>query len=163
VLSRKSIGYPALALVATMALGGWLAWSWYSDPVRSVQRTWNKMLNLTEKRQWEQIEEMISPEFSSEWGYNRPEAVALGEEILRHFFFLRFIVPEDAVIEITTPGTALLSARLELEGSGSPLAQLAIKQLQEHPGRFLFTFTQEEPGPRGWRLTALSHENPLPW
>lgn len=146
-----------------LGLAAWALWAWYADPVRSVQRQWKQLLSLTEKRQWEQLETGISPHFSSEWGYDRKEALGLAEEALRHFFFLRFVAPEDPEVQITSPQTAVLRARLEIEGSGSPLAQMAIRQLAEHPGAFLFTFVQEAKGPGGWRLTHLAHENSLPW
>jgi hypothetical protein len=146
---RLLIGALLVIVLACVPLG-----LWHFQPKRQALLTWERLLRTVEKRDWVAVSGMMAEDYRDAWGQTRTEAVTRGSEGLAQFFWIT-INPEKSTWEFG-PGRASVSARLQMDGHGTPLAQMAVDRFNQLKKDFQFAFRKESWKPWDWKLVSIS-------
>lgn len=95
----------------------------------------------------------MADDYSDRWGHDKSAVIAHSREVFSQFFAIELTAQDLAVAESDGIGTA--SARLQLRGSGGPLAQFAIERVSTLREPFTFTWRLRSGKPWDWVLTRV--------
>ena len=123
------------------------------QPERQVRLHQSHLIRAVEKRNWDRFASFVADDYSDLWGHDRTFVLRESREVFRQFLFLTLRQEiESAEADF---GRGKVSARLEIEGSGGPLAELAKQHVNglRHP--FTFHWQQGSWKPWDWQLTRV--------
>jgi len=135
-----------------VAIGLYLLWSW--QPERQVAHRFGELLTALEDRKWKKVDQLISPEYSDEWGTRKADLLRWSEEGLRHFFWITF-TPADPRFSREAEGVITVETRLKLDGRGTAIASAAIDRVNGLSDPILFVWRKEGGKPWDWRLASI--------
>jgi hypothetical protein len=154
-----------------LLVGGGIFW-WYFQPERALQRDWQRLLAAVEKRQWEKVESYLAEDYTDSWGQDRATALGRGEDVMRIFLFVNFATAppveadnsqEPDGITLTSSETARQRIRLQMSGSGGPLAAEWVRRFNQLPGSFTISWRRQPGWPPRWEVVSLQHDAAARW
>ena len=163
------LGLAAGVVFLLLLLGGGGLW-WYYQPERALPRDWQRLLQAVEKRQWDRVETYLAQGYTDAWDQDRASALGRAEDVLRIFLVVRFTTvtdektaePESFVLTSST--TARQRVRLQMGGSGGPLAAEWIRRFNQLPGSFTIEWQRatDDSGevlwPPRWEVLSVDHD-----
>lgn len=123
------------------------------QPARQVRRHTEQLLSAVENKNWKRLGELMSDDYSDQWGHDKSAVIAHSREVFSQFFAIE-LTPHDLVIA-ESDGIGTASAKLTLRGSGGPLAQYAIDRVATLRSPFVFTWRLRSGKPWDWVLTRV--------
>jgi hypothetical protein len=141
------------ASIACTALILHAVWLW--QPERQLRLHHQHFIAAAEDRDWKEFTGFIDDAFADRWGHDRPAVVRECSEILRQFFALS-IKSEIIALKIEREKGEILST-LKLEGNGTPIAQYAMRAVNELNEPFTFEWRRKSWKPWDWRLVRADH------
>ena len=154
-MPRKPLLLLAAALAATISL--WLAWRWQPDV--AARHRFEALLRATEDRDFDDLEELFDPAYADRWGMDRTTVLREGREVLRQFFALS-IAPDPAPPAVRPgagPRERVIETRLRIDGTGTPIAELAKSEVNRIDTAWVFTLRRADWKPWNWRLVRLDN------
>lgn len=149
----RSWWLPGLALALLVAIP-WLIMSW-ANADRQLSKKQAEFLEALGSRKASAIEGLLSKDYHDQWGFDRVQAAAAMQDATSHFIALA-VQPIDPVA--TRSGReATVRQRLQISGSGTPLAGEVIRQVNRLKEPFVFTWKRESVWPSSWRLVRIEH------
>lgn len=145
---QLGIGFGA----AGVAFGLALWWTW--QPERQVARRFSDLLVAVEARKWQHAGNLISPEYSDEWGSSKGELLRWSEEGLRQFFWIT-LTPLDPQFTRETDQVMRVETRLRVDGRGTGLALAAMDRVNDLSAPFIFIWRKESGKPWDWKLASV--------
>ncbi len=142
------------AIVLALLVGGWLVYRW--QPERQIERHQAALLEALGDRNWKRVNRLLAPDFRLRTGHDREWLIREGREVLRQFIALE-IKPVDPVLERPEPDKGTVRSRLQVKGSGSPIAQHARDAVNNDPEPFLFVWKHQSWKPWDWQLMTIDH------
>ncbi|MFM8807471.1 MAG: hypothetical protein ACKOJB_00955 [Chthoniobacterales bacterium] len=144
----------AIAILALV----WIVWlvRLWSLEQQAELHTLN-LLARASKQDWVAVGKMIAPDYRDAWGHGKEKALTDAEEFGQHFFSLR-IGPVEPLTVQSEAGTATVSARLGVYGSGTPMAHAIIEAVHELEGPFAFRWQKSGSWPWQWTLSGLEQK-----
>lgn len=133
----------------------WLVRLW--SPDRQAELHTLNLLARASRQDWSAVGEMMAPDYRDAWGHGKEKAMTDAEEFGRHFFSLR-IGPVEPLAVRSEKGTATVSARLGVYGSGTPMAHAVIEAVHELEKPFVFLWRKSGSWPWQWALAELGQE-----
>jgi len=128
---------------------------WLWQPERQVLKHNEHLLKAASSRNWTALAEFINEKYSDRWGHDKASALSDSREVLGQFFVLE-ITGESA--GCSTDGlVATVSCRLKMSGKGSPLADIAVNEINALKTPFTFQWTRQSWKPWDWQLTRADN------
>ncbi len=154
MLACMSIPVRAVAF-AVIAVCVGLAWYvlhlW--SPARQAELHTLNLLRRASSRDWVAAERMMSPDYRDDWGHDRAGAVEDAKLVFGHFFVLE-IAPLEPPRVVADSGTAALSLRVGVFGSGTPVAAAVMDEVRGLREPFVFHWRKSGPWPWQWELSG---------
>ena len=123
------------------------------QPARQLQLHQANLLRAVEKRNWERFARFIADDYSDRWGHDKEFVLRESREVFRQFLFLTVHHEVRAMQILDQKGTVV--ARIELAGSGGPLADLARGRVNALSEPFTFRWRQRSWKPWDWQLVEV--------
>jgi hypothetical protein len=145
----------AAGLLIVIGLVSFAAIRW--SPKRVVERNQTALIEALEGRSQRKLRRLISPEYEDRWGFDRDDVITSILDVGGQFFVLAVIpsVTEYAVEK----REATVTSKLEISGSGSPIAHQAIRFAHRLKEPFLFSWRKESFWPGDWKLAQLENRD----
>jgi hypothetical protein len=148
-MDRKMKAVYAVVLLGIVAI--YIAALW--QPARQVQLHQTNLLRAVEKRNWERFASFMADDYSDRWGHDKEFVLRESREVFRQFLFLTVRQEVRAMQIGDQRGTVL--ARIELTGSGGPLASVATERVNALSKPFTFRWRQRSWKPWDWQLVDV--------
>lgn len=113
------------------------------------------LLQAVEERDWDRFGRFFAAHYSDAWGHDKGFVLRESREVFRQFLLLT-VQHEVQTLQVGE-GRGAVSARITLEGSGSPIAQIAKRTVNGLREPFTFRWEQQSWKPWDWRLVAVAH------
>lgn len=139
----------AVVLLGIVAI--YIAALW--QPARQVQLHQTNLLRAVEKRNWERFASFMADDYSDRWGHDKEFVLRESREVFRQFLFLTVRQEVRAMQIGDQRGTVV--ARIELAGSGGPLATVARERVNALSEPFTFRWRQRSWKPWDWQLVDV--------
>lgn len=123
------------------------------QPARQVQLHQANLLRAVEKRNWERFASFMADDYSDRWGHDKEFVVRESREVFRQFLFLTVRQEVRATTILDQKGTVV--ARIELTGSGGPLANVVRERVNALSEPFTFRWRQRSWKPWDWQLVQV--------
>ena len=136
---------------ALLAMALWCAWLW--QPERQVRLHQRSLLRAVSKRDWPRVAELMADNYSDRWGHDKTIALDRAKQVFGQFMFLT-IRADPPGAESIDPG-GKWSARLVVEGRGSPIADAVEQRVAALRDPWIFTWVQQSWKPWDWTLTRV--------
>lgn len=149
----RRFALPIIGLLV-LALLPWMIVRW-SNPDRQLSKKQTTFFQALEHRRASNVEDLLSLTYRDQWQFDRKTAVLAMQDATSHF--ISFAIQP---IDLTTKRTgreAVTTARLQVSGSGSPLAGEVIRQINTLRTPFVFTWKRESIWPSSWRLVTIEN------
>ena len=140
----------AAGLVA-VASAIFLALLW--QPARQVRLHQEHLLRAVGKRNWQAVGRFIAAEYHDRWGHDKENVLAQSAQVFGQFLWCD-IQTEERMLAISD-GSAALSARLTLAGTGGPLAEYARQRVNVLDAPFTFQWMRRSWKPWDWVLVEV--------
>ncbi len=135
-----------------LAIAGLALW-WWLQPERQVRRAEKRLVEALESRDFAALERMLAEDYSDRWGQNKAIVISRLSDVLRQFLFLT-VVHEEKALEFSGGGW-VLSAKIELKGTGGALAMHAKDELNRLKRPFAITW-RNNGGPTKWVIATVA-------
>ena len=142
---RLALGLAALAILIFLAL----LW----QPERQVRLHHEHFLKAVGKRNWQAVGKFIAAEYHDRWGHDKENVLAQSAQVFGQFLFCE-IQSEDRSLAVEN-GSAAVSARILLGGTGGPIAEYAKQRVSALTEPFVFKWTRQSWKPWDWVLTEV--------
>jgi hypothetical protein len=141
--------------IGLFALGfGAALFAAWCAPERQLRRHQAALMDAFGDRDFKKVERLVAPDYADRWKFDRERLIRESREVLRHFIALEVAC---AVGELRVDGRrATVEARIRLEGTGSPVARMAMDAVNALDGPFAFEWRRENL-PWKWRLASADH------
>ena len=149
----KRFALPIIGLLG-LALLRWMIFRW-SNPDRQLSQKQTAFFQALERRRASNVEDLLSLTYRDQWQFDRNSAVLAMQDATSHFISLA-IQPIDLRTK-RTGREAVTTARLQVSGSGTPLAGEVIRQINTLRTPFVFTWKRESIWPSSWRLVKIEN------
>lgn len=131
------------------------AWAGFElMPARQLDRAFDCLIRAVEKRDWKKVREIMADDYQDGWGQDREQAVASASQVLGQFLVLGVTIDRRSVER--EGGRATISARLRLEGRGSPLAEIVLQGTNALQDDFQFAWRRKSWKPWDWKLVSVN-------
>jgi len=148
----KNLGRTAVVLALLLAVSLYFRW----QPERQIERHQAILLKALGDRNWKKVNRLLAPDFRLRTGHDREWLLREGREVLRQFIALE-IRPVDPVLERPEPDKGTIRSRLQIRGSGSPIAQHAKDAVNNAREPFRFVWKHQSWKPWDWQLITIDH------
>jgi hypothetical protein len=145
-MNRKLL-VPAIAVTLFM-VALFLGTLW--QPTRQVRLHQRHLLRAIEDRNWQRAAKFMADDYSDRWGHDKEFALREAREVFRQFFAVT-INQEERSLHVDS-GNGMVFARLKLDGTGGPLAHMAIERINALTAPFVFRWQQRSWKPWDWQL-----------
>jgi hypothetical protein len=125
------------------------------QPGRQLRLHQAHFFRALEKRDWERVHRFIAEDYSDRWGHDKEFVLRESREILRQFLFLKVRHELREVATIGDGAEGSVSARVTLEGSGGPLAEIAKAHVASLSQPFVFRWVHRSWKPWDWKLREI--------
>ena len=105
-----------------------------------------------QSRDFAAFERMLADDYRDAWGHNKSNVVSRSSEVLGQFLFLT-ISHEEKSLE-SRGGTWIASEKVALKGTGGPLANHAMDEVNRLTQPFAFSW-RNNGGATKWVITAV--------
>ena len=143
---RLTLGLAAVALVVFLAL----LW----QPARQVRLHQEHFLKAVAKRNWEKVGHFIGAEYHDRWGHDKENVLAQSAQVFGQFLFCNIQSEERSLV--LENGSATVSAKLVMGGTGGPLADYAMQRVNALTVPFVFKWVRKSWKPWDWELTEVN-------
>lgn len=126
------------------------------QPERQIELHQAHLLTALGDRHWKKVDRFIAPTFTDRVGHDKAWVLRESREVLRQFIALdiKAIDPEIEPLA-ATPEIGVVRSRLQIIGTGSPIANYAKETVNSSTHPFLFTWKRQSWKPWDWQLTTL--------
>lgn len=139
-------------LIAIIWAGWWLFGRSTETEVLAAQQ---KLITALEDRKWSKVKDVLSDNYSDEFGYNKEAAADLLQQALGNFLFLTL---NNEVTSISTSADAAqVQTKIQMDGHGLGFSSMVIGQVNSMSGPWHFHWRKENPWPWGWKLVKVYH------
>ncbi len=143
---------PVAGLVAVaIALGLFVTW----QPAYQVDSKFRDLVEAAQDRDWDDVTDLMAPEYKDRWGFDRERVVRESREALSQFFALE-IKAERPVMEVAE-GKATVVATLRIKGSGTVVAEYIESEVNTWEDPFTFEWRRMSWKPWDWKLVRVDH------
>jgi hypothetical protein len=142
------------ASIGLLILVVWGLWLW--QPQRQARLHQRSLLKAVEQRDWEELADLLDPQYTDHWGFDKETAPGAAQKAFSQFFFLT-VRTEDPQWEFAG-GSARFMAKLKLEGSGGPLTEVVIDRVNSLRTPFTFEWIHRSWKPWDWKLEMVEQE-----
>jgi hypothetical protein len=137
--------------VALLTLVFYSAWLW--RPERQVRLHTAHLLKAVEGRRWKKVDAFVADNYSDRWNHDKGFVLRASNEVFGQFLFLS-IQSQTLTCEVSG-STGVTRDRVKIGGSGGPIAQLVVEQVNRLQQPFVFTWERMSWKPWDWRLTRF--------
>ncbi len=148
-MDRKIKAVYAVVVLAIVA--AYIAALW--QPARQLRLHQANLLRAVEKRNWDRFARFVADDYSDRWGHDKEFVLRESREVFRQFLFLGVRHEICAVQKLEENGTVVV--RIELTGSGGPLADMAKERVNSLAQPFAFRWRRQSWKPWDWQLVAV--------
>jgi hypothetical protein len=152
-----TIQLPPLRTLIGIAVGLAVLISAYAvydfQPKRQLKKAHHKLMTAAEARDWNRVGELVAESYHDASGLTKSTAVASAREVFANFLVLGVEAPADSVTVQAESGS--VSAVIRLTGSGNPIAQMVIEQVNVVQTPFVFRWQKQSWKPWDWQLTEV--------
>lgn len=150
VLSRRK-----LATGAALLLGGIAFSAWWTQPDRSLERTWTGLISAVESRNPSGIRDRLAPDYADRWGYDRESLTNDARLAFFHFRELELRVQDVAIAREGGYATITAILRIQVEGSDEATnARLTVNSIYTP---YTFEWERNRRFPWSWKLKRFDH------
>jgi hypothetical protein len=143
LLFAVGLGLGALAIFLVVL------WS----PERQVRLHQEHLLSAISKKNWPRMASFIAEDYSDRWGHDKAFVLSAAHEVFGQFLFPKVTMDEPAIG--IAGQTATVSARLQVTGQGSPIAQMIVERIEDLREPFIFRWQQRSAKPWDWVLVRF--------
>ena len=126
----------------------------FCQPERQVRRHNAKLLDAVESKDWKELAELMSDQYSDRWGHDKATVIERSRLVFQQFFVMEITTTEEPEVEEAN-GQGFVRAHIKLAGNGGPLAQLAIQRADALKQPFTFEWRQASWKPWHWVLVRV--------
>ncbi|MES2572460.1 MAG: hypothetical protein V4710_20720 [Verrucomicrobiota bacterium] len=108
-----------------------------------------------EKRDWPRFSTFIADTYSDRWQHDKKFLLDEPRQVFQHFLLLS--IQAEEVELVREPDTGVVTERLKLEGSGSPVAQMVMQTVNGLSEPFVFHWKKQNWKPWAWQLVRIDH------
>lgn len=155
MLTRRNL---ISGLVAAGVL--WLGWTLAGVFGRSYERqvldAQEKLIRAVERRDWEVVKGMLTPDYMDEAGHDRESAVEDGRQALAHFFSLTIrheVTKAQAVKDL-----GMVHCRIKLEGKGAGYSEVVMSTVNGMKEPWVFHWHKKGRWPWDWKAVQVHHD-----
>ena len=121
------------------------------QPEHQVLKHHEHLLKAASTRNWTEFAENIDEHYKDRWGQNKAVVLSQSKEVLSQFFVLE--ITSESPDCLISGSEGIVSCHLKIVGKGSPLADLAIEEVNALKTPFTFRWTRQSWKPWDWKLT----------
>jgi len=141
------------ASLSTVALLLYCLWLW--QPGRQVLKHHQHFLQAASDRNWTRFTDYLDDKYADQWGHDKAGVLSSSREILSQFFALT--ITDESTDCVVEGNTATVSCRLKMKGTGSPVAEYAIDEVNALTTPFTFEWTRKSWKPWDWKLKRVDN------
>ena len=127
------------------------------SPKRVVERKQAALITALEGRSQRKLNRLVSPGYEDRWGFNRDDIITSILDVGSQFFVLA-VIPSETEFAFEKRA-ATVTSKLEISGSGSPVAHQAIRIATRLKEPFRFSWRKESFWPGAWKLVQLENRD----
>ena len=125
------------------------------QPERQVLKHQQHLLQAASRRNWTRLAEFLGEKYTDQWGHDKAAALSDSREVLGQFFALDLTGESPDCTANGILGT--VSCRLKMAGKGTPLAEIALEEVNALKTPFTFQWTRQSWKPWDWKLTRVDN------
>jgi hypothetical protein len=129
---------------------------WFWRPARQVRLHQRNLLEAVEQRDWGKLANLLAPDYTDHWGFDKQTAPEAARKAFSQFMFLT-VRTENPQWDIEKKN-ARYTANLKLEGSGGPLTEIVEDHVNSLRGPFAFEWVHRSWKPWDWQLATVEQE-----
>jgi len=148
-MDRKKLYIIVSAALVTLVLYSARLW----QPERQVRLHTAHLLKAVEGRQWKKVDSFVADNYSDRWKHDKTFVLRASNEVFSQFLFLT-IHGETLQCEISG-STGVTHDRVKISGSGGPLSELVVQEVNRLQQPFVFTWERRSWKPWDWQLTRF--------
>ncbi len=136
---------------AAILCGGWLLRD--LRPSHQLEKQNARFLQAMENRNWKAVGTFIAEDYKDYWGLDRQTLVKASQEVFGQFFVVQ-IAAHDPKVSLTGRD-GIITCRIQVGGSGTPLATEVISYMNDLKGDFQFAWKRKSWKPWDWKLHSV--------
>ncbi len=126
------------------------------SPQRQLELKQEAFFRALEKHNGKKLLPYLAGDYEDQWQFDRDDAVLAVSDVGRHFMILTVKAFD---IDYWIEGRrAVVESKLQLSGSGSPVANEVIRVVNRQKKPFVFTWERQSFWPGSWKVVRI--ENP---
>jgi len=128
-----------------------------SSPSQQIEKKQAALLEGISKRSRGKVEKLIATDYQDRWEFDKNDAVTAFLDLGSQFLVLA-VQSIDPKTELADDGkNATITCRLQIAGSGSPVAQMVITRCNKLDAPFTFHWQKQSWWPGSWRLIEVDN------
>jgi hypothetical protein len=141
-----------VAIAVVIAVIGFMR---FASPERQIEKKQATLIRGIEQRKRSKVEKLISDNYSDRWGFDKEDAVTAFLDVGSQFVMLGIteLNPEHEL----SAGSATVTTRLKVDGTGSAVANLVIRRTNQLKTPFIFEWKKQSWWPGSWRLIKVDN------
>ncbi len=148
---------PAVLIVALAAIVTGAIVIRSTSPAQQIEKKQAALLEGIAKRSRSKVEKLIATDYRDRWQFDKQDAVTAFLDLGSQFMVLA-VQSIDPKTELADDGkNAIVTARLQIAGSGSPVAQMIITRSNKLNEPFVFHWQKQSWWPGSWRLVEIDN------
>ena len=154
---RAAAVRPAILIIALAAIVAGALLIGTTSPTQQVEKKQAALLEGIAKRSRSKVEKLIATGYQDRWKFDKEDAVTAFLDLGSQFMVLA-VQSIDPKTEFADDNkNAIVTARLQIAGSGSPLAQMIITRSNKLKEPFVFHWQKQSWWPGSWRLVEVDN------
>jgi len=126
------------------------------SPQRQLELKHERLVRALGKHNGKKILPYLAMDYKDQWDFDRDDAALAVSDVGRHFMILT-VKSSDTDYRIEGR-KARVTTKLQMSGSGSPIANEVIRVVNRQKEDFIFTWERQSFWPGSWRIVRV--ENP---
>ena len=126
------------------------------SPQRQLELKQEAFFRALEKHNGKRLLPYLAEEYEDQWQFDRDDAVLAVSDVGSHFMILT-VKAFEVDYRIEEGRRAVVESKLQLSGSGSPVANEVIRVVNRQKEAFIFTWERQSFWPGSWRVVRTEH------
>jgi hypothetical protein len=142
-----------VSLLVLVVVGRAILIHW--SPQRQLELKQEGFIKALEKHNGKKLLPYLATDYMDQWEFDRDDAVLAVSDVGSHFMILTVSAFD---VDYRVEGRqAVVKSKLQLSGSGSPVANEVIRVVNRQPKAFVFTWKRQSFWPGSWRVVRIEH------
>lgn len=159
-MNRRWLWISLLLALTLIGCGAWFAWWCFGRPPQEqVTAAQAKFLRAVEKRDWDRVKNMLTDDYSDDYGLDRDSAVQTAQQLLGGFYTIT--LKAEPVKVQAVPDLGMMVMKIRMEGNGVGLSQMVMSRVNQLKEPWFFHWHKKGRWPWDWKVVQV-HNNEVP-